>query len=66
MNEYGGQRKGGKSQGEKDKRRLKWYGHVMRGEEHDVLGREMEMKVQGRRKEGKKEKAYKKMGGWCD
>ena len=31
-------------------RRLKWYGHVMRREEHYVRRRVMEMKVQGRRK----------------
>ena len=29
---------------------LKWYGHVMRREEHYVGSRVMEMKVQGRRK----------------
>ena len=33
-------------------RRLKWYGHVMRREEHYVGRRAMEMKVQGRRKRG--------------
>ena len=31
-------------------RRLKWYGHVMRREEHYVGRRAMVMKVQGRRK----------------
>ena len=31
-------------------RRLKWYGHVTRREEHYVGRRAMEMKVQGRRK----------------
>ena len=31
-------------------RRLKWYGHVMRIEEHYVGRRAMVMKVQGRRK----------------
>ena len=31
-------------------RRLKWYGHVARREEHYVVRRAMEMKVQGRRK----------------
>ena len=30
-------------------RRLKWYAHVMRREEHYVGRRAMEMKVQGRR-----------------
>ena len=30
-------------------RRLKWYGHVMRREEHYVGRRVMEMKVQGRK-----------------
>ena len=33
-------------------RRLKWYGHVMRREEHYVGRRAMVMKVQGRRKSG--------------
>ena len=33
-----------------EERRLKWYGHVMRREEHYVGRRAMEMKVQGRRK----------------
>ena len=32
------------------KRRLKWYGHVTRREEHYVGRRAMVMKVQGRRK----------------
>ena len=31
-------------------RRLKWYVHVMRREEHSVGRRAMKMKVQGRRK----------------
>ena len=35
-------------------RRLKWYGHVMRREEHYVGRRAMVMKVQGRRKRGEK------------
>ena len=34
-------------------RRLKWYGHVMRREEHYVRTRAMKMKVQGRRKRGR-------------
>ena len=34
-------------------RRLKWFGHVMRREEHYVGRRAMEMKVQGRRKRGR-------------
>ena len=33
-------------------RRLKWYGHVMRREEHYVGRRATVMKVQGRRKRG--------------
>ena len=33
-------------------RRLRWYGHVMRREEHYVGRRAMVMKVQGRRKRG--------------
>ena len=31
-------------------RRLKWYGHVVRREEHYVGRRAMEMKVQGKRR----------------
>ena len=34
-------------------RRLKWYGHVMRREEHYIGRRAMVMKVQGRRKRGR-------------
>ena len=34
-------------------RRLKWYGHVMRREEHYVVRRAMEIKVQGIGKRGK-------------
>ena len=34
-------------------RRLKWYGHVMRREEHYVGRRATVMKVQGRRKRGR-------------
>ena len=34
-------------------RRLKWYGHVMRREEHYVGGRVMLMQVPGRRKRGR-------------
>ena len=41
-------------------RRLKWYGHVMRREEHCVGRRAMEMKVQGRRKRGRPK------GRWLD
>ena len=37
-------------------RRLKWYGHVMRREEHYVGRRAMEMKVHGRRKRGRRPK----------
>ena len=33
-------------------RRLKWYGHVMRREEHYVGRMAMVMQVQGRRKRG--------------
>ena len=33
-------------------RRLKWYGHVMRREEHCLGRRAMEMKVQRRRERG--------------
>ena len=38
---------------EVQERRLKWYGHVMRRQEHCVGRRAMEMKVQGRRKRGR-------------
>ena len=34
-------------------RRLKWYGHVMRRDEHYVGRRAVEMKVQGRKKRGR-------------
>ena len=34
-------------------RRLKWYGHVMRREEHYIGRRALVMKVQGRRKRGR-------------
>ena len=34
-------------------RKLKWYVHMMRREEHYVGKRAMEMKVQGRRKRGR-------------
>ena len=37
-------------------RRLKWYGHVMRREEHYVERKAMEMKVQGRMKRGRPER----------
>ena len=37
-------------------RRLKWYGHVMRREEHYVGRKAMEMKVQGRMKRGRPER----------
>ena len=36
-------------------RRMKWYGHVMRREKHYVERRAMEMKEQGRDKEGERE-----------
>ena len=36
--------------------RLKWYGHVMRREEHYVGRKAMEMKVQGRMKRGRPER----------
>ena len=34
-------------------RRLKWYGHMMRRDEHYIGRRVLEMKVQGRRKRGR-------------
>ena len=39
-------------------RKLKWYGHVMRREEHHVGRRAMEMKVQGRRKKGRPKRRW--------
>ena len=39
-------------------RRLKWYGHVIRGEEHYVGTRAMVMKVQGRRKRGRPKRRW--------
>ena len=39
-------------------RRLKWYGLVMRREEHYVGRRAMEMKVQGRRKRGRPKRRW--------
>ena len=39
-------------------RRLKWYGHVMRREEHCVGRRAMEMKVQWRRKRGRPKRRW--------
>ena len=38
--------------------KLKWYGHVMRREEHYVGRRVMEMKVQGRRKRGRPKRRW--------
>ena len=37
-------------------RMLKWYGHVMRREEHYLERKAMEMKVQGRMKRGRPER----------
>ena len=39
-------------------RRLEWYGHVMRREEHNVGRRAIEMKVQGRRKRGRPKRRW--------
>ena len=39
-------------------RRLKWYVHVMRREEHYVGRRAMKMKVQGKRKRGRPERRW--------
>ena len=43
---------------EVQERRLKWYGHVMRREEHYIGRRVMEMKVQGRRKRGRPKRRW--------
>ena len=39
-------------------RRLKWYGHVMRKEEHYVARRAMEMTVQRRKKRGRPKRRW--------
>ena len=39
-------------------RRLKWYGHATRREEHYVGSRTMVMKVQGRRKRGRPKRSW--------
>ena len=39
-------------------RRLKWYGHVMKREEHYVGRMAMEIKVQGRRKGGRPKRRW--------
>ena len=41
-----------------EERRLKWYGHVMRREEHYIGRRAMVMKVQGRRKRGRPTRSW--------
>ena len=41
-----------------EERRLKWYGHVLRREEHSVGRRAMIMKVQGRRKRGRPKRRW--------
>ena len=51
-NESGGKHK------ESTGRRLKWYGNVMRREEHCVGRRAMVMKVQGRRKRGRPKRRW--------
>ena len=53
-----GQRKWGESQIKSRKGGLKWYGHVMRREEHYVGRRTMVMKVQGRRKRGRPKRRW--------
>ena len=37
---------------------MKWYGHVIRREEHCVGRRAMEMKAQGRRKRGRPKRRW--------
>ena len=39
-------------------RRLTWYGHVMRKEDHYIGRGAMEMKVQGRRKRGRPKRRW--------
>ena len=39
-------------------RRLKWYGHVMRREEHYVGRRAIEMKVHGRKNRGRPKRRW--------
>ena len=39
-------------------RSLKWYGHVMRGEERCVIRRAMRVKVHGRRKRGRPKRRW--------
>ena len=49
---------GGKHKESTQERRFKWYGHVMRREEHYVGRRAMVMKVQGRRKRGRPKRRW--------
>ena len=56
MKEIEGQRRGGINKVQE--RRLKWYGHVMRREDHYIGRRAMEMKVQGRRKRGRPKRRW--------
>ena len=49
----GGATKVGEITKKVQERRLTWYGHVVRREEHYVGRRVMEMKVQGRKKIGR-------------
>ena len=55
-----GQQKWGGISKKAQKRRLKWYGRVIRREENYVGRRAMEMEVQGRRKRGRPWR------GWCE
>ena len=48
----------GESTKKVQERSLKWYGHVMRREEHYVGRRAMVMKVQGRRKRGRHKRRW--------
>jgi hypothetical protein len=41
-------------------RRLKWFGHVMRGDEDGALGRVVNVEVEGRRPPGRPRKSWRR------
>ena len=53
-----GKTKVGENTNKVQERRFKWYGHVMRREEHYVGRRAMVMKVQWRRKRGRPKRRW--------